>query len=648
MCGICGFIGPDEGPLDFSAGRAMRDVLWHRGPDGAGEAEISSCRDGRELRGYLGHRRLRVIDVSEAAYQPMASSDGTIVLSYNGEVYNFRELRRELTARGYHFRSSGDTEVVLRAYEEWGEECIQRLHGMFALAVWDARVARLLLARDRTGKKPLFYSLLGGRMTFASEIKGIRTAPWIETGPDLGRIPEYLTFGYVPNPATLYEGIEQVPPGCTVTYDAEGLHAPLPYWDSLPAPESRYQETHLAQDVACLLRAATETRLIADVPLGAFLSGGVDSSIVVGLMARASAEPVRTFSMGFADEASFDERSYARLVAERFGTEHTEFVVRADAVALLDTLLWHHDQPFHDSSAIPTYLVSQLAAEHVKVVLNGDGGDEVFGGYDRFVAARLSGLVPPALGRVARAGGRLLPVNHGYYSPRRRVERFFELAEQPLKERYMSWIAVFNRDLLGEVLQPLLRQPDVQVTASMRRCYERASSLPELDAILYANFKTYLPDDLAVKMDRMSMAHSLETRSPFLDTALIERLARVPASRKVGLRRVKPLLREALRPLLPDEIWDRKKHGFGVPMGRWFRGELGERFEDEVLAQDAKTRELLNSDAVRALWLQHRSGERENGFRLWTLLTLERWLRVASEPQRAAASSAAIAAAADA
>ena len=635
MCGFCGFVGPPGTGADVGAGRAMTELLAHRGPDGHGELELAATRDHGGLEGWLGHRRLKIVDLSEEAHQPMTSGDGKTVLVYNGEVYNFRELRRELVCAGHRFRSSGDTEVVLRAYEQWGEACVERLDGMFALAVWDERRGRMLLARDRTGKKPLFYTLLGGRLTFASEIKALLRAPWVETGLDESKLPEFLAFGYVPYPDTLFRGIHQVPPAATVTYDREGLGAVRPYWDALPTGQRDRSARDLGPSIARRLAEATERRLIADVPLGALLSGGVDSSIVVGLMSRAATERVRTFSIGFPEEASFDERPYARRVADHFGTAHTEFAVKADAVALMDTLLWHYDQPYHDSSAIPTYLVSQLAREHVTVVLNGDGGDEVFGGYDRFRAAAVAEFVPGWAAATARRVARRLPRNHGYYSPRRRAERFLELAEMPVLERYQSWIGVMNRELLDEALTPRVKAAAdlAAVTRSMEACYARAASLPRLDAILYANFKTYLPDDLAVKMDRMSMANSLEARSPFLDTAVIELLAPVRARRKVGMRTVKPLLRRALRPLLPDEIWNRRKHGFGVPLGLWFRtGELGTLFEDEVLGDGARTGELLEVDVLQRLWDEHRRGEREHGFRLWTVLTLERWLRAVERP----------------
>lgn len=621
MCGFCGYVCRAELYPGPEAGRAMNEVIAHRGPDGEGSLEIGAEREV-PLRGWLGHRRLRIIDLSEDAHQPMQSDDGAVALIYNGEVYNFRELRTELRAMGARFHSTGDTEVVLRAYEAWGADFVRRIDGMFALAIWDARVGRLLLARDRTGKKPLYYAAEKDRIAFGSEIKSVLRAPWVQAEPDLERLPEFLTYGYVPTPRTFYRGVEQMPPATVICFDRDGISEPREYWDPLPA-EQDLSPRAVGADVARLLEQATSRRLVADVPLGAFLSGGIDSSIVVGLMSRAATERVRTFSIGFPEEPSYDERSHARSVAEHFGTEHTEFAVRADALALMDTLLWHHDQPYADSSAIPTFMVSQLAREHVTVALNGDGGDEVFGGYDRFKAAKIAELIPGPLARAGVPLSRFLPRKQGYFSMKRRAERFFERSRQDPEARYQSWISFFNEDLLAQ----LLGDADRSVLASMERCYERAGRLPALDRILYANFKTYLPDDLAVKMDRMSMANSLETRSPFLDTQLIEYMARLPARDKVGLRRVKPVLRRAFWPLLPQSIFNRRKQGFGVPMGRWFRAELREAFEDQVLGADARVAQQLDIEVIAKMWSAHQRGEADHGARLWPLLTLERWLR---------------------
>jgi asparagine synthase (glutamine-hydrolysing) len=630
MCGICGWAGPSAEALPAADLVRMCDTIQHRGPDGSGYWHGTADQSDRAVA--LGHRRLRIIDLSDASAQPMTSDDGQISITYNGEIYNFRELREELRAAGVQFRSTGDTEVLLRAYELWGEAAIERLDGMLAVAIWDGRTGKLVLARDRTGKKPLYYWSDDRRIVFGSEIKAVTVAPGVPRRLDHARVAEYLTFGYVPNPATLLEGIKQVPPASIVVFDAKGVHEPRRYWNSLEHAGSQ-PHGDLLSDIRRLLDAAVARRLVSDVPLGALLSGGIDSSLVVALMQRHAPEPVHTFAIGFADDASFDERSYARQVANHLGTRHEEFAVELDAVKLMDRLLWHHDQPYMDSSAIPTYLVSEMAKRHVTVALNGDGGDEVFGGYDRFRAAALAFPLPGAVARAARTLVAKLPADHSYYSPQRRLVRFLEQADQPVEARYQSWIAVAGQEMLGDLARPeVLEAAAGPVLESMDVRYAEAADLPVLDRILYANFTTYLPDDLAVKMDRMSMANSLETRSPFLDTALIDRLAAVPARQKVGKRRVKPLLRKAFWDILPPEIFNRRKHGFGVPMGTWFRGELGTLFEDEVLAPDARTRELLRDDTLRSLYAQHRAGEAEHGFRFWTILTLERWLRTLERP----------------
>jgi asparagine synthase (glutamine-hydrolysing) len=493
----------------------------------------------------------------------------------------------------------------------------------------------LLLARDRTGKKPLFYAETDGRITFGSEIKALLAAQWVPRRLDPHALAGFLTYGYVPYPNTMFDGIRQVSPATVVLYDGTGAATSHRYWDPLARRSRRSPSLgEQREELPTLLAEATRRRMIADVPMGALLSGGIDSSIVVGLMAQAAEEPVRTFSAGFGDDRSFDERRYARIVSRRFRTDHEEFSVQADAVALLDRLLWHYDQPFADSSAIPTYLVCELARQRVTVVLNGDGGDEVFGGYDRFVAFALADALPAWPVSALRALTRLLPRNHGYFSPRRRIERFIELAGEEPRARYASWIAVMNEDLLAEVLQPEMivsgaRAPEY----SMAECYERAAGLPMLDQVLYANFKTYLPDDLAVKMDRMSMAHSLETRSPFLDTAVVEYAVAIPAKEKVGLRRLKPVLRRAFWPMLPPEIWNRRKHGFGVPVGQWLRnGELRMVVEDELLSESARCRQYLDRAILGRMWREHQQGQIEHGFRFWTLLTLERWLRALERP----------------
>ncbi len=632
MCGICGIVGsPRDG--DGAAIRVMTDRLRHRGPDGEGLQRLSA--PGGAASGWFGHRRLRILDLTDAAHQPMISADGRIALTYNGEIYNFRELREQLTARGRSFASSGDTEVLLRAYEEWGDECVALLDGMFAFAIWDGRDGHLLMARDRPGKKPLFYAVLGDRLVFGSEIKAlVAGGVSVEVAPE--HLAEYLTFGYVPHPHTMVRGIRHLEPGSMIKWRPGGEPRSVRYWrPAVPDRPSalRAPDRQLFSEIRSAFATATARRMVADVPIGAFLSGGLDSSLVVAAMVAQGTGDVHTFSIGFPDDAPGDERRWARIVADHLGTRHTEYAVKADAVALLDQIVWHYDEPFADGSAIPTYIVCELAARQVKVVLNGDGGDEVFGGYDRFKAFVLASRAPqwpaPGIRRLAR----MLPTGSGYYSTRRRLLRFFEAAEQPLIERYLSWITVLPHHRLGEFLAPeVLALNPARPDAAFIAEYDAHPALKPLDRLLAANFATYLPDDLAVKMDRMSMANSIEARSPFLDTALIDLLATVPAARKVGLRRVKPLLGKSFGPSLPDVIWKRRKQGFGPPMHAWFRGPLGELFEDEVLAPDAASSPYLRRDALAGMYRAHRTGASDEGFRLWTFLSLERWLRAIGRP----------------
>jgi asparagine synthase (glutamine-hydrolysing) len=603
----------------------MMESLLHRGPDGSGER--LAPESGRAVC-WFGHRRLKILDLSARAAQPMIGGEGDVMLVYNGEVYNFRTLRHELESAGARFRSTGDTEVVLRAYEHWGEGFVERLDGMFALGIWDRRRERLLLARDRVGKKPLFYARVGPRVAFASEIKALLQLSWVPREPDWDQLGAFLTFGYAPAPATMYRGIEQVPPGSVLTVDGEEIRERR-FWVGRPDAVDRRPDGETVAAIARHLDEATASRMVSDVPLGALLSGGIDSSLVVGLMSRHAREPIHTFSIGFADDETFDERRYARLVAERFHTNHTEFSIRLDGIRLLDRLLWHLDQPFGDSSALPTFLVSRLARDHVTVVLNGDGGDEVFAGYDRFRAAAVSRAVPTPVARALQAVAERLPETHGYASPRRRARRFVELADASVDRRYLGWVALTPPPLLAELVGP---DASEAAARSFERSYAEVADLPPLDRLLHANLHTYLPDDLCVKMDRMTMANSVEARSPFLDTALIDLVSRIPARRRIGLRRLKPVLRRAFGPMLPKEIWDRPKHGFGVPVGAWFRGELADVFEDEALSPDARSAAVLDQAVLRRLLAEQRRGEREHGFRLWTVLTLERWLRSLEQP----------------
>ena len=465
MCGICGWVGGEAEPDGEAIAHAMSATLAHRGPDGQALAAV-----GAGASGWFGHRRLRVLDLTSAADQPMRSEAGRLLLTFNGEIYNFQALRRELRRLGAQFRSSGDTEVVLRAYEQWGPDAVSRLDGMFAFALWDADRRELILARDRTGKKPLFYGVFNNRLTFASEIKALARAPWLPLKPALAQLPALLAFGCCSAPNTPYEGILQLAPAHVARFSPDSLALDITsYWSALPQRRPQRVDRGLIEGIRADVEDATRRRLISDVPLGALLSGGIDSSVVVALMQRhAEHDPVRTFSVGFPEEPTYDERSHAREVAAALGTRHKEFAVNVDAAALLDRLVWLHDGPFGDSSAIPTYLVCAAARTDVTVVLTGDGGDEIFGGYQRFAAAALSRALPPALVAAGRALAPWLPSSGGYHNPAVRLRRFLSTMDLPLQERYLGWLAICD----SELIQALTGDANGSHTAA--RDFERA------------------------------------------------------------------------------------------------------------------------------------------------------------------------------
>ena len=624
MCGIAGILTFDGAPVEQATLAAMGDCLRHRGPDAAGYHTDASAAPGIGLV----HRRLSIIDLSTAADQPLPNEDGSVLVLLNGEVYNFRELRSGLASR-HSFRSHGDTEVIAHLYEDRGEEVVAALDGMFALAIWDARTRRLLLARDHFGKKPLYYWHDGRRLVFGSEIKALLAAgvPAEMAEENLG---EYLAFGYVPTPRTLFRGIHKLPPASLVVTgaDAAGVGPPRAYWDLRfpPAGEAgRVRLPDAADRVRDLLFAAVRKRLVADVPLGLLLSGGVDSAAVAAIMARLVPGRVKTFTVGFEGDAFFDERPYARSVARALDTEHHASIVRPEAGALLETLLDHHDEPFGDSSALPTYLVAREARAHVTVVLNGDGGDETFAGYDRFHAALLADRIPSPLAHALRAAARLVPEGPGYHTRRRRIRRFADKAALPFDERIFAWTSFFDL--------PTLRTLDAghvadreRVLSSYREALQRCAGASLLSRLLYLNARTYLLDDLLPKMDRMTMAHGLEARSPMLDRALMEYVAGLPDGLKRRGGRGKVVLKKAVADMLPRAILSRPKHGFGVPLGEWFRGELRPRVESLLLDRPRLGR-WLRPDALRQMFAEHLAGAGDRGHQLWTLLTLELWLR---------------------
>ena len=625
MCGICGLLSR-EGPASQEAVAAMAQALAHRGPDAEGfhvEGPIG-----------LGHRRLSIIDLSEAAREPMTNEDGSLWLVFNGEIYNFRDLRRDLEAR-HRFRSRSDGEVILHLYEERGDEAVRALDGMFAFALWDARKRRLLLARDRTGKKPLFYHDGPSLFAFASEVKGLLAHSRVPHERDTSALPLYLTYGYVPTPRTLYRGIRSLPPAHLLVATEAGVEGPSPYWKVRFRDGEIADEREAEERFRHLLRQAVERRLVADVPLGAFLSGGLDSSAVVAFMSGAASGRVKTFTIGFAGAREYDEREHARVVAERFGTEHTEFVVEPRALDLVDRLVWHHDGPFGDSSAIPTYLLSELTRSRVTVALNGDGGDEVFAGYLRLYGGTVSEWLPRWVFRAAASLLGVLPEPADRKHPLRYAKRFAEAGSLPLAARYLRWNGYFTKGLL-DLLRPELHahaDPE-RLLASYRGPLERLDGATAgggrattLSRLLQLNLETYLPDDLHVKMDRTSMAHALETRSPFLDTAVVEFGASLPDRLRMRLGKGKLLLRRAMKGILPASVLSRGKMGFGAPLGAWFRGELDGLVKERLLDAASPIYEYLRPEPVATLVASHRRAAADLSPQIWALLTLESWLR---------------------
>jgi asparagine synthase (glutamine-hydrolysing) len=594
----------------------------HRGPDAEG------WFDGG--RAAVAQNRLSIIDLVTGD-PPMTNEDNSIGAVLNGEIYNFQALRERLTKDGHELSSQGDTEVLAHLAETQGAREIARdIDGMFAFATWDTKRERLLIGRDRVGKKQLYYWYGNGSFVFASEIKGVLEHPAVPHELNPRAISAYLTFGYVPTPETFFNGIRSLPPGHVLTH--EPGHEPVieRYWSlAVPGVDAGVSTLDISMqeataEVRRLLEAAIRRRLISDVPLGAFLSGGVDSSAIVALMAGVMGEPVKTFTIGFDDRDGFDERPYARAVAERFGTEHHEEVAHPEAVELVERLVYHHDQPFGDSSAVPTYLLNEVARQHVTVALSGDGGDELFAGYERFAAgvAVDKVLMVPA---VLRAGGRglidLMPASavRGRVG---RVQRFAGKVEQGMPDAYLEWISYVPE----EWRQRLLDQPDDWAREEYAQRWRATAGGKTLDRLLALNIGTYLVDDLLVKMDRTSMAHALEVRSPFLDTALVEFAARLPPTLKARGLSLKRVLKGAVADLLPPEILNRPKRGFGVPLDRWFRQDL-ESYAESMLGPNARVRAHLRGDALDQLLAEHRSGGGSHGHALWTLLTLEIFLR---------------------
>lgn len=625
MCGISGKLYFDPArSVEQEVLERMNSALAHRGPDDAGiycDGPIG-----------LAHRRLSIIDLSPAGHQPMSNEDGTIWIVFNGEIYNFPSLRPDLIRQGHRFRSQTDTEVILHLYEDHGTDCLRFLRGMFALAIWDGRRRQLFLARDRLGKKPLCYQQDGAAFRFASEVKALLQDPDVEARPDPAGIGQYLTYGYLPGQASAFHGVRKLPPAHYLVCE-NGRVKVERYWRLRRDRKEQRSEAEWCEAILDRLEEAVRLRLISDVPLGAFLSGGIDSSAVVALMSRVAGGSVKTFSIGF-EEPEYDELKYARQVAERFGTEHHELVVRPDAVAILPKLAWHYDEPFADSSAVPTYYLAQMTREHVTVALNGDAGDESFGGYDRYLANLLAASFDrwPGAGilrHAIRCGLRLLPQSGTRTSLLYRGRRFLDgLTEMP-ERRYARWFCQFYGDRKAELCTPefLAAAGEVDALEILLASY-RESDAPDFgDATLGVDAGLYLPDDLLVKADIASMAHSLEARSPFLDHEFMEFAATIPFELKVRGRVKKYILKRALAGLLPDQILHRPKRGFGVPIDHWLRHELRDMAYDTLLSTQAAARGYFRSAVVRRMLEDHVQRKASWHYLLWTLLMLELWHR---------------------
>jgi asparagine synthase (glutamine-hydrolysing) len=560
----------------------------------------------------LGHRRLKVIDL-ETGFQPVDNEAGDVHAVFNGELYEFRALREELEAKGHAIRGTGDTPTLPHLYEEHGPRFAERLHGMFGLALWDASRERLVLARDRIGKKPLLWTQLpDGTLAFASELKALVRLPGLRREVDPAAIDAYLALQYVPGPGTALKGVNKLPPGHVLVWE-RGTITIERYWELEPEQAERSDEEWL-ELVRETVTAAVRRRLIADVPLGALLSGGIDSSVVVALMAEASSDPVRTFTIGFPDER-YDERVYARAVAERYGTRHEELEVELDAEALLPRLAWAFDEPLGDEAALPTLLISELAREHVTVALVGDGGDESFAGYERYVAHELAARVPRLPGVRALSS---LVASRDPRSPARRAARFLEVAAAPANARYGRLMEVFPLELRRRLFTG---------EARAAHDYLGASPQPGIAGLQRLDVATYLPGDLLPKADIASMAHSLELRAPLLDHEVLTLGVSLPDSLKVKGRTGKVALRRAFADKLPEQVAARGKTGFGVPLGRWFREDLRELSRELLLGQRARERGLLREAEVARLLDDHASGRRDHGHRLWCLVMLELWHR---------------------
>ncbi|HEY2956423.1 MAG TPA: asparagine synthase (glutamine-hydrolyzing) [Candidatus Eisenbacteria bacterium] len=615
MCGFAAYYDPEGRTPEAAWLNGASDALAHRGPDDAG------CHVEPGLG--LAFRRLSIVDVRTGA-QPLANEDGSVWIVYNGEVYNHPDLRRELESLGHRFRTRSDTEAIVHGYEQWGPACLDRLRGMFAFAIWDRPRRQLFLARDRVGIKPLYLARAGRAFVCASEIKALFAFPGVPRTVRPEAVAEHLLLRYVASPGTMLEGVEKLPPAHYAVVGPAGERRTR-YWRPEFEPKRAISEPEAEAELERRLEESVRLRLMSEVPLGALLSGGVDSSVVVALMSRLLDRPVQTFSVGFDAPGPYSELPFARRVAEHLRTEHREILVGAEHVAHeLPRLVWHQDEPVSEPAAIPTYLVCRLARETVTVVLTGEGGDELFAGYPKYavepLARRLSRLPRPLLAGLLEPGARLLPARFRRLQVAARSAQF---RDEPA--RLASWFAAFAGGELERLLSPDLRARAAEAARPFREALAASTARTPLDRMLDVDLRVWLPDDLLMKMDKMSMAASVEARVPLLDHPLVEWAASLPSHLKVRGLGGKWLLKRLARRLVPREVVDRRKVGFTVPLAPWFRGPLRELLADTLLSGAAAGRGYFDRDAVRSLVDEHVAGRRDRARELWTLLTLELW-----------------------
>jgi asparagine synthase (glutamine-hydrolysing) len=623
MCGIVGFVNAGSRAASRELLERMNGCIVHRGPDEDGFFVHESVA--------LAMRRLAIIDL-KGGQQPIFNEDRSSVIVFNGEIYNFHEIKKDLEARGHVFHTNSDTEVIVHLYDEYGEDCVQYLRGMFAFAIWDFKDKSLFLTRDRVGKKPILYSYqTNGDFVFGSEFTALLAHPGISREVDYEAIDSYLSYLCVPAPQTAFKQIRKLEPAHWLRWK-DGKIETQRYWQPNFSKKIKISESEAIEETTRIIREATKMRLISEVPLGAFLSGGVDSSTVVALMAQESTGAVKTFSIGF-EEQDFSELQYAKRVAEHVGAEYNEFIVRPNALEVLPTLVEHYGEPYADASAIPTYYVSKETRRFVTVALNGDGGDESFAGYERHAAMKIAEMYHrfPAFARrlLIEKPINLVPTSELKRSRLRDAKRFLQAANLPRTERYFRWMSTFNRDAKAELYTDDFSRMAARQNPSalLDKWFAAANGSGILDATLLTDQMTYLPNDLLVKVDIASMANSLEARSPLLDHKVIEFAASLPENLKMQRFETKSLLKKVAARLVPREVIYRRKMGFGVPLGSWFRGEMKDFVRGVLLSEKSLSRGIVKPEMVERYVAEHIDGKRDHTYQVWTLLMLELWFQ---------------------